>query len=193
VILQRAVRGLVRMTVSSATRRSCARPQTSLERLTSRFQRGNANGRNRRILSVPTRSGGGLLTERTPAVQPRRREWAKVPHTCHSRYPSGSAQLGGEPTFADAVVNGVVAPKAALLGNATEGWHQYDQMGHAKRRAAYDQALQLRASGIVLLGSPALLLLTLPTLAQQHCTGPTLGVKRIGMETSTPACDGGVS
>jgi hypothetical protein len=33
----------------------------------------------RRILPVPARSGGGRLTERTPAVQPRRRERVKVP------------------------------------------------------------------------------------------------------------------
>src|SRR6516165_12112187 len=33
----------------------------------------------RRILPVPARSGGGRLTELTPAVQPRRRERVKVP------------------------------------------------------------------------------------------------------------------
>ena len=52
------------------------------------------NGHYRRILPVPACSGGGRLTGRTPAVQPRRRQRVKVPHTCHSRYPSGSAQLG---------------------------------------------------------------------------------------------------
>ena len=36
-------------------------------------------GRFRRILPVPARSGGGRLTERKPAVQPRRRERLKVP------------------------------------------------------------------------------------------------------------------
>jgi len=35
---------------------------------------------NRRNLPVPARSGGGRLTERTPAVQPRWRERVKVPH-----------------------------------------------------------------------------------------------------------------
>jgi len=36
-------------------------------------------GRFRRILPVPARSGGGRLTERKPAVQPRRRERLNVP------------------------------------------------------------------------------------------------------------------
>jgi len=39
----------------------------------------------RRILSVPARSGGGRLTERTPAVQPTRRERVKVPLSRHFR------------------------------------------------------------------------------------------------------------
>jgi hypothetical protein len=34
-----------------------------------------------RILPIPARSGGGRLTERTPAAQPRRRERVKVPQT----------------------------------------------------------------------------------------------------------------
>src|SRR3954468_3582535 len=33
----------------------------------------------RRIFPVPAPSGGGLLAERTPAVQPRRRERVKMP------------------------------------------------------------------------------------------------------------------
>ena len=52
----------------------------------------STNGCCRRILSVPTRSGGGLLTERTPAVQPRRREWAKVPHRGHCLQPVAGSQ-----------------------------------------------------------------------------------------------------
>ena len=39
----------------------------------------SASVRSRRILPVPARFGGGRLTERTPAVQPRRREGVKVP------------------------------------------------------------------------------------------------------------------
>jgi len=39
-----------------------------------------------------------------------------MPHTCRSRYPPGSAQLGGKPTFAEAMVNGEVAPTAAIPG-----------------------------------------------------------------------------
>ena len=49
------------------------------------FELHQPNGRNRRILSVPGRSGGGRLSERTPAVRPRRREWVKVPHSGHVR------------------------------------------------------------------------------------------------------------
>jgi hypothetical protein len=43
-----------------------------------RLTREHLNGRNRRILPIPARSGGGRLTERTPAVQPRQREQVKV-------------------------------------------------------------------------------------------------------------------
>jgi hypothetical protein len=43
------------------------------------FAIGRRNGRYRRILLVPARSDGRRLTERTAAVQPRRREWVKVP------------------------------------------------------------------------------------------------------------------
>src|ERR1700751_3623332 len=32
------------------------------------------------LFPVPARSGGGRLTERIPAVQPRRREWVEVPY-----------------------------------------------------------------------------------------------------------------
>jgi len=42
----------------------------------------------RRFLPVPARSGGGRLTERIPAVQPRRRERVKVPHLGHSGVPA---------------------------------------------------------------------------------------------------------
>jgi hypothetical protein len=44
-----------------------------------------ANGRDRRILLIPARSGRGRLTERTPAVPPRRRERLKVPLSRPSR------------------------------------------------------------------------------------------------------------
>src|SRR6516165_2738188 len=53
----------------------------------------------RRILPVPPRSGGGRLTERTPAVQPRRRERVKVPHTRRSQSPSGWPRLGRNASF----------------------------------------------------------------------------------------------
>jgi hypothetical protein len=52
-----------------------------------------------RILPVPARSGGGRLTERIPAIQPRRGERVKVPHTCRSPYPSGFGLVGGKRSF----------------------------------------------------------------------------------------------
>ena len=45
------------------------------------FQGEAGKVRFRRTLPVRARSGGGRITERTPAVQPRRREQVKVPHT----------------------------------------------------------------------------------------------------------------
>jgi hypothetical protein len=38
----------------------------------------------------------GPLSNPTPAVRPWPRELVFMPHTCHSLYPSGSAQWGGE-------------------------------------------------------------------------------------------------
>jgi hypothetical protein len=43
-----------------------------------------------------------------------------MPHTCRSHCPSGSAQLGGFRTFAEAMVNVKVAPKAAMCIRALE-------------------------------------------------------------------------
>jgi hypothetical protein len=39
----------------------------------------------RRILPIPACSGGGRLTERTPAIQPSRQERVKVPLSRHFR------------------------------------------------------------------------------------------------------------
>jgi hypothetical protein len=49
-----------------------------------RFHYDLANGRNRRIFTVPARSGEGPLTERTASVQPVRRERVFMPHGGHS-------------------------------------------------------------------------------------------------------------
>jgi hypothetical protein len=49
-----------------------------------RFSSGRVNGRNRRTLPVPACSGEGRLSERTPAVQPRRQERVKVPRSGRS-------------------------------------------------------------------------------------------------------------
>jgi hypothetical protein len=67
--------------------------------LTCRSHHGAVNVRNRRILPVPARSGGGRLTERTPAVQPRRRERVKVPLKSHSSRQRPPARSGGKEAF----------------------------------------------------------------------------------------------
>jgi hypothetical protein len=54
-------------------------------------------GRFRRILPVPARSGGGRLTERTPAVQPRPGEPLLMPLKRPSRSARELAQLGPGP------------------------------------------------------------------------------------------------
>jgi hypothetical protein len=54
-----------------------------------------ANGRLRRILLIAVRSGEGPLTEHITATQAQPPERVFMPHTCRSRYSSGSAQLGG--------------------------------------------------------------------------------------------------
>ena len=58
------------------------------------FDPRHADGRNRRISSIPVRPGDGPLTEPTPAVQPSRREPLFMPHTCRLQYEyaSGPAQ-----------------------------------------------------------------------------------------------------
>jgi len=61
------------------------------------LERRSGNGRLRRILPVPTRSGGGRLTERTPAVQPRPGEPLLMPLKRPSRSARELAQLGPGP------------------------------------------------------------------------------------------------
>ena len=74
---------------------------------------------NRRILSVPARSGGGRLTERTPAVQPRRRERVKVPLSSPSSAASATSGNGPSPTFPQVVccaIHGVAEREHAYVG-----------------------------------------------------------------------------
>jgi hypothetical protein len=52
------------------------------------------NGWFRRVSPIAVRPGEGLLTERTAGVRPMRRERVFMPHTCRSRDPPGSAELG---------------------------------------------------------------------------------------------------
>jgi len=76
-----------------------------------RLDRGSANGRFRRILPVPPRSGGGRLNERTPAVQPRQRELVKVPHTGPSRQRPQTAPWGRTWQFDRSRANGRLAQR----------------------------------------------------------------------------------
>jgi hypothetical protein len=62
------------------------------------------------VSPVGLRPGEGPLTEPTAASQPLERLPLFMPHTCSSQCPSGSAQLGGQPMFAEACLNGEVAP-----------------------------------------------------------------------------------
>src|SRR6516162_8673447 len=72
----------------------------ALEGRASRFHCCLANGRLRRTSPVGGRRGDGLLTEQIADARGYCRELVKMPHTCRSRYPPGSAQLGGLRTFA---------------------------------------------------------------------------------------------
>jgi hypothetical protein len=69
----------------------------------------------RRVSPTPVCCGEGRLTKRKPVVEPRRRERVKLPHTCRSQYPSGSAQLGGTQTLAWAAYE-------------REWWEAYDRL-----------------------------------------------------------------
>ena len=53
----------------------------------------------RRISLVAGRPGEGPLTAPIAAAHPRRQEPLFMPHTCRSRYPPGSAQMGGNRKF----------------------------------------------------------------------------------------------
>jgi hypothetical protein len=57
-------------------------PGMALEGRFDPFNRGRPDDRFRRIFLIAAQSGGGRLTERTAAIQPRRREWVKVPQSC---------------------------------------------------------------------------------------------------------------
>ena len=91
------------MAALSATGRSCARPQTSFERLTSRFQRGTANRRNWRISPTPARPGDGLLSDHIAGVRPVRRERVFMPRRRPLPEPRGSLGGGGKQSFDRAV------------------------------------------------------------------------------------------
>jgi len=74
-----------------------------------------ANDRFRRILPVPARSGGGRLTERTAAVQSRRRQRVKVPH-CRP-----SVRIGR-------------SIRAAVTGHSIESWASLREVRQALER-----------------------------------------------------------
>ena len=77
------------------------------------------NGRYPRVSLVATRPGEGLLSEPVAGIRLGSREPVLLPHTCRSPYPSGSAQLGGLPTFANAVANG--GPTKRLIPGVMRG------------------------------------------------------------------------
>jgi len=52
--------------------------------------------------AVAVRPGGGRLTERTADARLVGTN-SSMPHTCRSQCPSGSAQLGGNPSFVAAI------------------------------------------------------------------------------------------
>jgi len=54
--------------------------------------------------------GEGRLTEPTPAARSWPRKRVFMPHTCRLRYPPGSAQLGGNRSFADTRRGNRIAP-----------------------------------------------------------------------------------
>jgi len=55
-----------------------------------------------------------ITSERIPAIPPRLRERVKVPRSCRSRYPPGSAQMGGFQTFAAIRSGNKIAPQTHL-------------------------------------------------------------------------------
>jgi hypothetical protein len=79
----------------------------------------DTNGWNRRVSPVAPRPCEGPLTEPTAGAQPWPRERVLMPHTCRSRYPSGSAQLGGNRTFMRAGLRPPDGPKAADVNRVT--------------------------------------------------------------------------
>jgi hypothetical protein len=56
-------------------------------------------------LPVAVHPSEGRFTIPSAAVQPWRLELVFMPLTCHSQYPSGSAQSGGEPSLVKAYLN----------------------------------------------------------------------------------------
>src|SRR6516162_5959193 len=81
----------------------------SLPSRTLRLDRLDRNGCLRRYLVIAGRSGGGRLTERTPAVRPRPRERLFAPLSRHSRHHRGSSVSGERLPF-------VAPPVPPLVG-----------------------------------------------------------------------------
>jgi len=55
----------------------------------------NGNVRNRRVSPIASGRSDGPLSDHRAGGQPAQRELVFMPHTCRSRYSSGSVQLGG--------------------------------------------------------------------------------------------------
>jgi hypothetical protein len=87
----------------------------------------------RRILPVPTRSGEGRLTERTPVVLPRRRQRVKVPPFLSLLAPS---QDGGDKQEA-----------AIRLGGRGAAGYVHDPVGRPMRSPSPQRESQDRVRG----------------------------------------------
>jgi hypothetical protein len=139
----------------------------------------HANDRNRRIIPVPARSGGGRLTERTPAVQPRRREWVKVPLKRPCRRDRGTARSGGKSPFVQPFGSGSIGP-----------------LTHVRRRLAHSITSSARARsdcGTVRPSAFAVFKLITSSNVVGCWTGRSLGSRPLGDARGTPpsqACEG---
>ena len=79
------------------------------------FDRGLANGRNRRIFLVAAHPGDRLLSEPTAGTQPCRREPLFMPHSRPSTAAQGRSAWGGEPTFSAMLEKGVSYPGLEII------------------------------------------------------------------------------
>src|SRR5215813_9286338 len=116
-------------------------------------------GRNRRVSPVAFRPGEGPLTKRTAGVQRARREQIFMHHTRRSRYPWGSAQLGGRRLFSCALTLAgprqsrrisshlflIEPPRAIPVGGGRVGLEEVDTPDKCAGRPVAGGSLKCRA------------------------------------------------